>query len=562
MHQSIESRMFYPSKSELKAALPDCLASRSCSPFMKLFSHKATPLDLICAYTFFCRGKSEAATDICDAKGIDKHILLDIGSLHQMLRQEYHWGDWCPSSPEQSTSHKIAALIPARGGSKGIPLKNLAKLNGQSLLEIAIAKARESRFINRIIVDTDNDAIKKEALKAGAEVLYKRPKILAGDFSDLADAKLLTTFWLELMEGYWFDYLAVLTTPHPLWPVGELDKAFEKFIASDHTSLITVVPTDFSWDAYYSLDGNEADCIATRKSGRLLSRNGAFSISSRGPNKHYGSPQYKKLYSAEFTTMTYPLEQEHGFDIDTQEDLDKCERLVRNRAKVAAITPAQCRAHLQKNDLTLPNNENDLTVIIHYPQGNDMLAFDESPAFMRLLKTLSGNGISGNYVVAGKSELANVVAAHFGLPHIATENVLKRNGALYGSFIKALKSTFDCAGPTVYLNGYAGRLKSKTINDLIDVVRRSDRSFCTSLRTPDRPPQWCVEIKDDVMSPLTSCYIGFRQKIQTNYVQSYLLAGYGIKADHRTHFTDYVTIDDCESGLLANAVNVIEMDKA
>lgn len=554
--------MFYPSKSTLKAVLPDCLSSRSSSPFMKLFSHKATPLDLICAYAFFCRGKNEAATDICDAKGIDRHVLLDISSLHQMLRQEYHWGNWRPTSSERPTSYQVAALIPARGDSKGIPLKNLAKLNGQSLLEIAIAKARESRFINRIIVDTDNDEIKREALKAGAEVLYNRPKVLAGDFSDLADAKLLTTFWLELMEGYWFDYLAVLTTPHPLWPVLELDKAFDKFIRSDHTSLITVVPTDFSWDAYYSLDGNKVDCIATRKSGSLYSRCGAFSISSRGPNKHYGSPQFKKLYPTQFTTMTYPLGQEHGYDIDTQEDLAKCERLVRNKDKVTTFTPAQCRAHLEKSELTLPDAGNDLTVIIHYPQGSDILAFNENPAFMRLLQTLSNNGISGKYVITGKSELSEVVAAHFGLPHIATENVLKRNGALYGSFIKALKSTFDSAGPTVYLNGYAGRLKSKSINDLIDVVRRSDRSFCTSLRTPDRPPQWCVEIKDDVMSPLTSCYIGFRQKIQTNYVQSYLLAGYGINADHRKHFTDHVTIDDCESGLLANAVNVIEMDKA
>ncbi len=75
----------------------------------------------------------------------------------------------------------ILAIIPARGGSKGIPKKNLTLLNGKTLVEHSIHHAKGSSLVNRVLVSSDSDEILEVARKAGAEVPFKRPAELAGD---------------------------------------------------------------------------------------------------------------------------------------------------------------------------------------------------------------------------------------------------------------------------------------------------------------------------------------------------------------------------------------------
>ena len=75
----------------------------------------------------------------------------------------------------------VLAIIPARGGSKGIPRKNLIPIKGLSLVEHSILHARESRLINRIVVSTEDPEIEETALRAGAEVPFRRPQVLAED---------------------------------------------------------------------------------------------------------------------------------------------------------------------------------------------------------------------------------------------------------------------------------------------------------------------------------------------------------------------------------------------
>lgn len=75
----------------------------------------------------------------------------------------------------------VLALIPARGGSKGIPGKNLKQICGRSLVEWSIFHAQQSTLVDRVIVSTDSEQIQKIALNAGAEVPFLRPSELAGD---------------------------------------------------------------------------------------------------------------------------------------------------------------------------------------------------------------------------------------------------------------------------------------------------------------------------------------------------------------------------------------------
>ena len=81
----------------------------------------------------------------------------------------------------------VLAIIPARKGSKSIPMKNIQKLGNKSLIEYTITTARESKEINKIIVSTDSDKIAKISKKAGAEVPFLRPKKFSQDESPAID---------------------------------------------------------------------------------------------------------------------------------------------------------------------------------------------------------------------------------------------------------------------------------------------------------------------------------------------------------------------------------------
>ena len=91
---------------------------------------------------------------------------------------------------------KIIAIIPARGGSKGIKLKNLLKINNKSLIQITTEVLREVKYIDKIILSSDHESIIKEGKKSGLEVPFIRPKKISGDLS--------TDF--EVMRDFYYQY--------------------------------------------------------------------------------------------------------------------------------------------------------------------------------------------------------------------------------------------------------------------------------------------------------------------------------------------------------------------
>ena len=95
---------------------------------------------------------------------------------------------------------EIICLIPARYGSKGVPLKNIKKIKGKPLIAYAIEKAKKSKIFSKIIVSTENQKIKKIAEKYGAEVPFLRPKKLAMDASSMNDVVSHTIINLEKLN--------------------------------------------------------------------------------------------------------------------------------------------------------------------------------------------------------------------------------------------------------------------------------------------------------------------------------------------------------------------------
>lgn len=125
----------------------------------------------------------------------------------------------------------IYAIIPARGGSKGIPKKNIADLGGFPLIVYSIAAAKLSKRISRIIVSTDSEEIAAIAKKFGAEVPFLRPAEIAGDRATDLEFVLHALDWFKKNEGKIPDYLVHLRPTTPLRQSADIDLAIGKITA-------------------------------------------------------------------------------------------------------------------------------------------------------------------------------------------------------------------------------------------------------------------------------------------------------------------------------------------
>lgn len=135
------------------------------------------------------------------------------------------------------------AIIPARGGSKGVPRKNLQPVGGVSLLARAIHAATASGVIDRVIVSTDDTEIAEAARAAGAEVPFLRPAELASDTATSVDAIRHTV--LELIkQGQAVDSLILLEPTSPFRTAEHVRAAVVRFRQGDVRSVITVCPLE------------------------------------------------------------------------------------------------------------------------------------------------------------------------------------------------------------------------------------------------------------------------------------------------------------------------------
>jgi len=120
---------------------------------------------------------------------------------------------------------KILALIPARGGSKGIPRKNIRSFAGFPLVAWSIAAAKQASLVTRVIVSTDDPEIAEVAREYGAEAPFLRPAELAQDHSTDLPVFEHVLKWLEDVEGYRPDVVVQLRPTSPLRPPGMVDEA-------------------------------------------------------------------------------------------------------------------------------------------------------------------------------------------------------------------------------------------------------------------------------------------------------------------------------------------------
>jgi CMP-N,N'-diacetyllegionaminic acid synthase len=135
---------------------------------------------------------------------------------------------------------KILGIILARGGSKEIPRKNLLKLNGKTLVELAIKSAKKSKLLNKVVFSTEDKEIYRVAKKAGAYLPFIRPKSLAQDYSSTKDVIKHSINWLEKNEKWYADIIVILQPTTPFRKAKHIDGVIKLLLKSKAQAAMSI----------------------------------------------------------------------------------------------------------------------------------------------------------------------------------------------------------------------------------------------------------------------------------------------------------------------------------
>lgn len=232
---------------------------------------------------------------------------------------------------------KIICIIPARGGSKGVHRKNLRNLGNKPLIQWTIEEAQKSKYINRIIVSTEDKEIEDACMRMGAEVI-ERPKELASDDSPTIDSVLYTLKVLEDNEKYIPNYVMLLQCTSPFRTVADIDNAIEKLLSKSKNfkSLISVTKEENPpwWLKSINEDGIIKDFITYDK--KQYSRRQSFPPLYRLNGAIYicDIDEFKKHRTFEIeSTLAYIMDSNSSVDIDTEDDLELAEYILSKNIK-------------------------------------------------------------------------------------------------------------------------------------------------------------------------------------------------------------------------------------
>ncbi|MFT7860918.1 MAG: acylneuraminate cytidylyltransferase family protein [Sulfurimonas sp.] len=227
---------------------------------------------------------------------------------------------------------KILAIIPARGGSKRLPKKNLLPLDGTPLIGWSIEEARRSKYIDTLIVSTDSTEIQEVAHAFGAQTPFLRPSELAADDTRSIDVVIHA---IEFYGAQKYDYVILLQPTSPLRDVDDIDSAIEYFFEKEATSVIGVCEVEHSPLWSNTLDETKSmDNFLDQKYNNARSQdlpvyyriNGAFYMSK------VDSVLKNETFFVTHDIYAHIMSQEHSVDIDTFIDFTTAEAILKQKA--------------------------------------------------------------------------------------------------------------------------------------------------------------------------------------------------------------------------------------
>lgn len=226
---------------------------------------------------------------------------------------------------------RILAIIPARGGSKGIPLKNIRMMNGRPLISYAIANAKKSKYITDIFVTTDSKEIADVAHYYGADII-ERSEELSADLVTLDPVVYHAKIQAEKKCRCTFDYVVTMQPTSPLLTVSTLDHAIEYTVDRGYDTVISVVNRPhLSWGRREN--GEVYSLYEERKNRQELPpqylETGAFVI-ARGPCVRQNTRIGEKI-------SVFEVDEKESIDIDGPNDWILSESLMRRKRIVFRV---------------------------------------------------------------------------------------------------------------------------------------------------------------------------------------------------------------------------------
>lgn len=225
---------------------------------------------------------------------------------------------------------EVLAIIPARGSSKQIPLKNMSILNGHPLVYWTIRAAKKSKVITKILVSTEDSRIAIFAKGEDVEVPYVRPKVLAGDTVHSVYTILHALRWLSVNEKYKPDVVVMLLPTSPLRRFYDIDDAFQIFIDKKAKSVISVSacpPLESirymrHSKLYHTMDVEEVN-FQRQDVRQAYVVNGALFMANPDVLRQHGTFHVEDA-------VGYIMPYWRSIDVNTLEDLKIAEKLMRN----------------------------------------------------------------------------------------------------------------------------------------------------------------------------------------------------------------------------------------
>ncbi len=223
----------------------------------------------------------------------------------------------------------MLAIIPARGGSKGLPGKNIKDLCGKPLIAYTIEAALKSKKITQVVLSTDDEAITETCKKYGIEIPFLRPKELASDNSLIVDTYIYTVDRINKEQNKNYTSVVALLPTCPLRTTEDIDRAIEIYEKKEADSVISFYEAPHPVQWYKTVDKNgvlrsilpEGDRLANRQEEeKSYLPNGAIYVFSMDLLRD------KKYYSDK--TYPYIMPASRSIDIDNLFDFEMAEFLL------------------------------------------------------------------------------------------------------------------------------------------------------------------------------------------------------------------------------------------
>lgn len=232
---------------------------------------------------------------------------------------------------------KILGLIPARGGSRGIPRKNIIPVAGKPLIAYTIEEAIKSRYIDRVIVSTDDEEIAEISKKYDAEVPFMRPKELAGDDTPDLPVFIHTLKWLKDNQDYIPNLIVHLRPTSPLRKVEHIDEAIKILKSNKNADSIrgVCIPYQTPFKMWMIKGRYMKPLLKFKKIKELYNTPRQLLPPVYWQNGHIEVTRYETIMKKHSMTgdkiLPYVMDSEYSIDIDSELNIKLTEIILKGR---------------------------------------------------------------------------------------------------------------------------------------------------------------------------------------------------------------------------------------